>query len=508
MMDRVFRGSARPQAAARPIESSIAAARAMTAGAVRGIGIFLALVSLAGCRQPTAPGDPFLPFMRSRVPPPGTTAAPGADPYYSGAAGAAAPAGAPTTVPVVPPPTTPVDKYSPRGGFNVPQGSIDRTKAIDVLKPNEVRSSATSFARRAVSREPEDPTSDNTQLASADSAVPAAQEIAAQTTVEPAAAEQVAAKQPEYQPDPVDLAAASRAMSSMTDWAASGPAANLTAAPTALPASALAAPALTSAAGTAEPIKATAASPTARAKNSAVALATTASPTGQSAGPAAQAVRMQSQAGATPASEGRTTLRIRPTAEDAFADADEPVVATAVHSDARLRMTAGTAEARNESRSTLSRPVGQVPQESAMAAAVRPNLKVPGGDSGVVQASWIEPDSGSAERSASTSSSTGMSSSSSAPTGPAGLYGYEPSYASLSGRLEYSESARQWKLRYIPIDGQTDQFGGSVLLADSSRIEGFKPGDFVSVRGSITSAGQSSRGFSPRYELSQIDAIH
>ena len=508
MMDRVFRGSARPQAAARPIESSIAAARARMAGAVRGIGIFLALVSLAGCRQPTAPGDPFLPFMRSRVPPPGTTAAPGADPYYNGAAGAAAPAGAPTTVPVVPPPTTPVDKYSPRGGFNVPQGSIDRTKAIDVLKPNEVRSSATSFARRAVSREPEDPASDNTQLASADSAAPAAQEIAAQTTVEPAAAEQVAAKQPEYQPDPVELAAASRAMSSMTDWAASGPAANLTAAPTALPASALAAPALASTAGTAEPIKATA-SPTARAKNSAVSLATATSPAGQSAGPAALAVRMQSQAGATPASEGRTTLRIRPTAEDAFADADEPVVATAADSDARLRMTAGTAEARNESRSTLSRPVDQVPQESAMAAAVRPNLKVPGGgESGVVQASWIEPDSSSAERSASTSSSTGMSSSSSALAGAGGLYGHEPSYASLSGRLEYSESARQWKLRYIPIDGQTDQFGGSVLLAESSRIEGFKPGDFVSVRGSITSAGQSSRGFSPRYELSQIDAIH
>ena len=61
--------------------------------------------------------------------------APGtADPYYSGAAGAGAPAGTPATAPGTAPPAMPVDKYSPRGGFNVPQGSIDRTKAIDTME--------------------------------------------------------------------------------------------------------------------------------------------------------------------------------------------------------------------------------------------------------------------------------------------------------------------------------------------------------------------------------------
>ncbi|MDZ7617026.1 MAG: hypothetical protein U1E05_08480, partial [Patescibacteria group bacterium] len=46
---------------------------------------------------------------------------------------------------------------------------------------------------------------------------------------------------------------------------------------------------------------------------------------------------------------------------------------------------------------------------------------------------------------------------------PAGQYGFDPSYAWLRGRLEYSQVDRRWKLRYIPVDGNTDQYGGSVV---------------------------------------------
>jgi hypothetical protein len=70
--------------------------------------------------------------------------------------------------------------------------------------------------------------------------------------------------------------------------------------------------------------------------------------------------------------------------------------------------------------------------------------------------------------------------------------------------LEYSAGARQWKLRYIPIDGTTDQFGGSVVLNDSARLEGFHTGDFVSVEGSLAAGAKGARTFSPGYELTQI----
>jgi hypothetical protein len=84
-------------------------------------------------------------------------------------------------------------------------------------------------------------------------------------------------------------------------------------------------------------------------------------------------------------------------------------------------------------------------------------------------------------------------------------FGFDPSYQSLRGRLEYSQSARQWKLRYIPIDGQTDQYGGSVVLPSSGLLEGYKSGDFVNVQGAVSQTA-SSRGYSPSYDLRSIQA--
>ncbi len=83
-------------------------------------------------------------------------------------------------------------------------------------------------------------------------------------------------------------------------------------------------------------------------------------------------------------------------------------------------------------------------------------------------------------------------------------YAYDPSYGWLRGRLEYSASQRQWKLRYIPIDGATDQFGGSVVLADGAATQGLRAGDFVTAQGRVVGASAPGRGFSPRYEVASI----
>jgi hypothetical protein len=90
--------------------------------------------------------------------------------------------------------------------------------------------------------------------------------------------------------------------------------------------------------------------------------------------------------------------------------------------------------------------------------------------------------------------------------GQESAYAFAPDYTSLSGRLEYSHSLRQWKLRYIPIDGQTDSYGGSVVLGDSADLAAFKPGDQVSVRGSLA-GGPSAGGFSPRYRLDRVERL-
>jgi hypothetical protein len=86
-------------------------------------------------------------------------------------------------------------------------------------------------------------------------------------------------------------------------------------------------------------------------------------------------------------------------------------------------------------------------------------------------------------------------------------YGYAPDYAWLRGRLEYSPTMRQWKLRYIPIDGSTDQFGGSVKLPESPALTSFKPGDLVTVRGALSAPKQSGDRLAPQYAVAQIAPV-
>src|SRR5262249_10902919 len=87
------------------------------------------------------------------------------------------------------------------------------------------------------------------------------------------------------------------------------------------------------------------------------------------------------------------------------------------------------------------------------------------------------------------------------------MYGYAPDYAWLRGRLEYSPTMRQWKLRYIPIDGTTDQFGGSVKLPDSPALTSFKPGDMVTVRGTVATAKSAGDRLAPQYAVAQIAPV-
>lgn len=86
-------------------------------------------------------------------------------------------------------------------------------------------------------------------------------------------------------------------------------------------------------------------------------------------------------------------------------------------------------------------------------------------------------------------------------------YAFTPDYTSLAGRLEYSQSARQWKLRYIPIDGETDSYGGSVVLGGSDRLAAFRPGDQVAVHGSLAGNSSASASFSPLYRLDRIERL-
>jgi hypothetical protein len=92
-----------------------------------------------------------------------------------------------------------------------------------------------------------------------------------------------------------------------------------------------------------------------------------------------------------------------------------------------------------------------------------------------------------------------------APVSPQGRYGYDPDYRWLKGKLDFSEIDRRWRLRYIPIDGSTDEFGGSVILSAGSLQEGYKRGDFVEVHGALGApAAGDDTGYAPEFEVRQI----
>lgn len=93
------------------------------------------------------------------------------------------------------------------------------------------------------------------------------------------------------------------------------------------------------------------------------------------------------------------------------------------------------------------------------------------------------------------------------PTASGPLYGHDPQYGWLKGKLEYSAIDRRWKLRYIPIDGKTDRFGGSVLIADPASLAGHERGQYVEIRGELGSLPEGEQGYAPEFQVRQIKRL-
>ena len=83
-------------------------------------------------------------------------------------------------------------------------------------------------------------------------------------------------------------------------------------------------------------------------------------------------------------------------------------------------------------------------------------------------------------------------------------YANAPDHRWLQGRLEYSHVEAAWKLRYAPIDVENDPYGGSVVLGNDPRLNGFKEGDVVYVEGRVKPAAPGSFVSGARYELQRI----
>ena len=95
--------------------------------------------------------------------------------------------------------------------------------------------------------------------------------------------------------------------------------------------------------------------------------------------------------------------------------------------------------------------------------------------------------------------------------GPTSRYGYLPDYSQLSGRLEYEQATGRWKLRYIPHDApqsRIDDFGGSVVLANTGQLSNLRAGDYVRVAGRIGGDDTTSADFAPTYQVAQVIPVN
>ena len=140
-----------------------------------------------------------------------------------------------------------------------------------------------------------------------------------------------------------------------------------------------------------------------------------------------------------------------------------------------------------------------LPPASTISAGAQQARRIASASNGkVIRATHVEPaaTSAAADSAAATPSAE--------PLSPR-RYSYSPDYNKLNGQLEYSLAERRWKLRYIPIDGDTDSHGGSVVLVGKVP-EGFQAGEFVTVAGRL--AGDAAPGeFAPAYQFDTIEPL-
>lgn len=435
----------------------------------------IAALALAGCKNSPPPGDPFL---RTTVPPPGTGYAP--DAYYPGGAPSAAPpaaaqpiypGGAPPAYPGAAPTGPPPAKFqAPGGTINLQQSS------------NEKNEKATPLTKRTLAKNISvaDVQEDEDELPLA----AAADKIAKDKPEQLAESDELAQAGEVSLPSPAQTRVAVRAFDAFAEPPSDAPI------PVEEPSMADAV-VVTDAPNVAdtEPEQFVKVEQENFAQNNVRIAATAESDEPESAPPVGETViRILSAA-----PEEETVARAELAAAEPAEEVQEEVEATQEPPAVTVRPSPRIASAAPPAEMT------DAPQEE-----FRPKRR----STEVIQTSHTVPisETAQAEPVAARTAVRPAVAEIGGPTSPATRYWHAPGYGQLHGRLEYSQSLKQWKIRYIPIDGQTDSYGGSVVLANSPALGKFRSGDFVSVEGSIGQK-QTSRGFSPTYELRQIESL-
>ncbi len=83
-------------------------------------------------------------------------------------------------------------------------------------------------------------------------------------------------------------------------------------------------------------------------------------------------------------------------------------------------------------------------------------------------------------------------------------FGFDPQYRWLRGQLEYDPTSQQWQLRYLANEGQADQYGGRLHIANPIVLGNLQPGDHVQLQGRLDSRQSGPTTVVPVYTVSAV----
>ena len=89
------------------------------------------------------------------------------------------------------------------------------------------------------------------------------------------------------------------------------------------------------------------------------------------------------------------------------------------------------------------------------------------------------------------------------PAAAANRFGFQPQYQWLRGQLQYSPTIQGWMIRYLP-DGQADQFGGAMMIANPQVLGDLKSGDFVALQGQLLTQPATTGQMVPIYNVAVV----
>lgn len=421
----------------------------------RSLLILLFVAGVVGCQGQSNP------FMRTTVPPPATGAGAPTDPYYNNSgrsqppvtSATAAPAPVQAT-PAVPPPDK---RFTQPGGFNFPQGSILHRKAVDPT-PDGYRTGTTMIARAARPRS----TLGGNHASGAAVAVATNESTTSELTPESAPAVMQASAEEVSTEAPLTVAAAQ--VEPVTDDRADD-----------------------------------------AAIESEQKLAASVDPE-QNATPEAAPAEVTLHA--TTAEQGAGTLRIVSADNDSSDsiseslpnDARSPFV-TVSKPTTSLTVAPPAADATAPSEATIARTAGETASDAGSRTRFYFDRNQNLYPAKAQPVTYLDDKRGNVDFAGGAAANGGVNG---GPDGAA-AYAYQTEYQWLRGKLEYSSAANRWKLRYIPIDGVTDQYGGSVVLPASPLLEKMQAGEMVTARGTIGTAPAEHGRFAPLYNLSALE---